>query len=401
MKILIVISDMASGGAQKSLLSFLSTLNLYKIDLSIDLLVCSERGIFLKPAAEFCNLLPAPKIITSMCNPIYSKLFIKGISFKGVFAKLERYMKLSNLKQQYPKLNNHQLLWMQWSKHIENLKKSYDVAISYLDGYTNYLVIDKVMATRKILWVHNEYEKLDYSKEFDNSYFEKADSIVTISNLCSTSLINVFPKLKDKILVLENISSDLLIKKMAEVFYPKEFEVYEDHYKILSIGRLDNQKGFDLAIDAAKLLKSKRIEFKWFIIGDGKLKEVLQKSIKANGLENDIFLIGIKENPYPYIKNCNLFAQTSRYEGKSIVLDEAKILLKPILVTNYTTVYNSITDGINGMIVNMDSASIAEGIMRIIKDNNIAITFHENLMCEKNGNIEEIEKYVNLINERE
>ena len=233
---------------------------------------------------------------------------------------------------------------------LPKLKKRYDLAISYMNGPTNYYVIDKVTAKKKILWIHNEFEKLDVNYDYERNYYEKADRVVTISQDCVDSFARVYPDLRKKALVLENISSPETIRNAAKLVPEDDFFQYEG-LKIVSIGRLAPQKGYEIAIDAAAKIKKQGIEFVWYILGEGELRAELERLIKTNELVKEVKLVGIKENPYPYIAGCDIFAQTSRYEGKSIALDEAKILNKPILVTNYATVGASINNGENGLIV--------------------------------------------------
>jgi glycosyltransferase involved in cell wall biosynthesis len=161
--------------------------------------------------------------------------------------------------------------------------------------------------------------------------------------------------------VLENLSKE---------FYPKEY-CKKDEFKLVSVGRLHEIKGYDMAINAAYILKKENINFKWYVVGEGTEREKLEKLIEKQGLENNFFLIGLRENPYPYIANANCLVQPSRFEGKSVVLDEAKILNVPILVTNYNTAKDQIDHLKNGIIVDMNAESIAEGIMELLKDKNL------------------------------
>ena len=91
--------------------------------------------------------------------------------------------------------------------------------------------------------------------------------------------------------------------------------------------------------------------------------------------------------------------QSSRFEGKSIVLDEAKILCKPCVVTNYVTAHNSVESGINGLLVDIDEKSIAEGILQLYSDKDLMQKFVDNLIENPAGNEEEIEKYIALFEE--
>lgn len=246
--------------------------------------------------------------------------------------------------------------------------------------------------------VYNEFEKLDVNYDYERNYYEKADRVVTISQDCVDSFARVYPDLRKKTLVLENISSPETIRNAAKLVPEDDFFQYKG-LKIVSIGRLAPQKGYEIAIDAAAKVKKQGIEFVWYILGEGELRAELEGLIKTNELVKEVKLVGIKENPYPYIAGCDIFAQTSRYEGKSIALDEAKILNKPILVTNYATVGASINNGENGLIVSMNGESVAEGLMQLSENQQLRNQLVENLKKEKTGNEEEINKYIQLIEE--
>lgn len=188
-----------------------------------------------------------------------------------------------------------------------------------------------------------------------------------------------------------------MIHKMAnqenkDVYVKKDNEII-----ILSVGRLHYQKGFEMAIESCKKLIDKGYKIKWNIIGEGEEREQLTNLIKANKLENNFKLLGLKSNPYPYIKQADIYAQTSKFEGKSIAIDEAKILNKPILVTDFSTAKDQIDNEINGLIVDMKPEAIAEGIERLIKDTELKGKLVSNLSKEKLGTEEEIYKLYDIL----
>ena len=291
-------------------------------------------------------------------------------------------------------LNTVQRLWRAWCKYIPVRKQHYDLAVSYVDGFSNYYVIDKVSADRKILWVHNEYEKLGYNAKFDWTYFEKADDLVTISEECVESLKRVFPEFSNKTHLLYNISSSKMIRAMADRGQPKEYAGKENI--LVSVGRLNEQKGFDLAVRAAANMKRKGLEFTWFIIGEGEQEKDLRKQIADEDLEKNVQLLGLRKNPYPYIQFADVFVQPSRYEGKSIVLDEAKILEKPIVVTNYTTVYDSVTNGINGTITEFDEYKLADAIIEMLSYKHLRDEYSQCLKNENNVENQVVQEYLKL-----
>lgn len=164
---------------------------------------------------------------------------------------------------------------------------------------------------------------------------------------------------------------------------------------LVSIGRLNAQKGFDLAIKAAYKMKKDGLNYSWFIIGEGELEQDLRNQIDELGLNENVYLLGLRKNPYPYIQYADIFIQPSRFEGKSIVLDEAKILGKPIVATNYDTVYDSITNGVNGTICEFDENSLGDAIVTLLENKDIRYRYSTNLEKEIESDIESM-SYIKL-----
>ena len=139
--------------------------------------------------------------------------------------------------------------------------------------------------------------------------------------------------------------------------------------KIISIGRLHPIKGFDIAAEAAIALHAKYPgRFEWIVIGDGEQRGVIERTVAGHSMGDSFRLIGAKPNPYPYLAAADLLVQPSRFEGKSMVLDEARIMRKPVVATAYPSVTDRIDDGINGLVVDISSAGVAGGIARFLDD---------------------------------
>ncbi|MBQ7976535.1 MAG: glycosyltransferase [Clostridia bacterium] len=391
--VLIVIHSLGCGGAEKSLVSLLKFLPQDK--WNIDLLIGDQYGVFLNEIPDYVNIIKDNYAFENFSAPI-SRRRKRILSLNNLFCTFKwQFFSSSKLKKG---VNKGELRWKLWGRYLPKLKGEYDLAVSYMNGYPNYYVIDKVDAKKKILWVHNEFEKMGYDYDFERPFYEQADKIVTISQACVDSILRVYPEFKDKTVVLENISSQTAINAMAEEVIDDEFFEYKA-LKILSVGRLNNQKGFDIAIKAAKILKEKGLDFLWYILGEGELRADLTNLIDENNLNDNVKLVGIKPNPYPYIKACDIFVQSSRFEGKSIVLDEAKILCKPCVVTNYVTAHNSIENGISGTIVEIDKKSLAEGIATLWMNEDERKKYIDYLNLHPTGNESEIEKYISLFEE--
>lgn len=390
MKMLIVINNLLCGGAQKSLISLLNRWEQDK-SVSIDLLVLNQANLFFDNVPEWVTILPQTNEVNMMyltLKQVMKKKIGVGLKIKSIISKL--LMKFES----HDEYNEVQKIWKAWKSNIPMLNETYDLAVSYVDGFSNYYVIDKVKAKRKILWVHNEYDKLTYSSEYDAFYFAQANQIVTISDVCGESLKQNFPELQSKIRVIPNLSPSEMIEQMAGDMCPEEYKGKGNI--LISIGRLNEQKGFDFAIEAAKLMKQKGGRFCWFIIGEGELREQLQNQIKRNNVEEQVYLLGTKKNPYPYIKFADIFVQPSRYEGKSIVLDEAKILGKPIVITNYPSAKDSIINKQNGLIAEINADAIAETVLELLKDEVMQERFKKELRANRRNEETEFWLYKKL-----
>lgn len=388
-KILFVMPGLYGGGAEKSLINLLNLLDYSKYE--VDLLLFKHEGLFLGQVPKEVNVLPTPISLKYSFVPL-DKEALKNI--EAIKAEIIRIIGTVICKLFYKK-REKQARWEYFYIYsIKRLKGQYDVALAYLQGESSYYVIDKVIAQKKYIWIHNDYEKLEGNDSFNKTYFEKANGVISISDKCVEILRQTFPDLKNKFYMLPNLTSAALIRKLATESFPREY--VKGVPVLLSIGRLTKQKGFDFAIEAAAILKEK-ILFKWFIIGTGELEKKLKDKIKENKVADQIILLGARENPYPYIKNCDILVQTSRYEGKSVVLDEAKILGKPLVVTNYATVKDQIKSKNEGLIVDMNSKAIAEGIEILLKSPERRRKMSDYLMANNYGNENEIQKYIDLI----
>jgi len=367
-KILIVIHDMRIGGAQKSLLSFLECLEGHEKrgDYEIHLLPLRAEG-------EFLSQLPASIILEKpgdalcwMSMPLSAKLLKAHFSLRGMLG--EGLWLIRKALKCFPKgLNDTQKLWQNWKRIIPVRREAYDVAVAYMDGVSSYYVMDKVQAEKKVLWLHSDYQKQGYDAAFDAPYYAGCSCAVTVSEECRATLLRAHPAQAKKMQVLENISSASLVMRRSQERPCAEFTDYAG-LKLVTVGRLHEQKGIDLAVEAARVLHERGTEFRWLVVGEGGERSRLEGLISRYGLEKRFILVGAQKNPYTFMRACDILVQPSRVEGKSIVLDEAKMLCKPAVVTRYPTVDDSIRHGETGWITDMTGPALAEGILHLHQD---------------------------------
>lgn len=383
-KILFVIQTLSFGGAERSLINLLHELPQDQYD--VDLLLFKKKGAFLQQVPEWVNVLEVPHGLKELYSPFHK-------SGKFFFPKLAGTA-LSRLLWRTRK-KRAAFRWKYFYKNvIPQIPTQYDIAVAYSGSEVQYLVRDCVCASRKIVWIHNDYRSAQYSRKDDAPYFADMDAIVSVSEECVRAIKETFPEYADKVYCVENITSSALLKKQAKMFAPEEYNF--DANVLLSIGRMGPQKGFDMAISAAAIMKKMQVPFRWYIIGEGKLWKKLEKQIRDEGVEDCVFLLGTRSNPYPYINNCTVLVQPSRFEGKSVVLDEAKILGTPILATNYSTVRDQIIEGKEGVIMPMTPDGIARELAGFLADKEKQAKIREYLCTREYGNQKEIEKYLTI-----
>ena len=139
------------------------------------------------------------------------------------------------------------------------------------------------------------------------------------------------------------------------------------------------------------------IHVKWYLIGYGPDEILIKEKIKENKMEEHVFILGKKTNPYPYIKVCDFYIQPSRYEGKAVTVREAQILCKPVVITRFPTSASQLTDGYDGIIVDMDNDGCAREIVEFIKNKNLQEKIIQNLKSNDYSNSNEIEKIYELV----
>lgn len=375
-KILFVMESLGIGGAEKSLVTVLSNIDYTKYE--VDLFLFRKTGEFLKLIPKEVNILDVPKnFYIAQMPPMKSlKEFLVGGKVKCFMYRATHVSKLLyNMKIK----KKEYLGWNETKNIIPDLEGEYDTAIGFLEKKTIYFVVDKVIAKKKIGWVHTNYRKIQYDYNIDSLYFRKLDNIVTVSNNCKKVLEDIFKDSKDKISVINNMVSKTLITRMSK---EKIESIFLNKKVVLcTVCRLIEQKGIDIAIECFSRLTKERKDLIWIVVGDGREKRNLQKLISEKGLDNSFFLIGSRENPYPYIKACDIYVQPSRYEGFGITVIEAKALGKPIIVSNIPEFKEQIINEKTGLIYE-DIDDMVRKLQLLLDRSDIGQKFRENLYAE-------------------
>ena len=389
--ILIASFDMEVGGVERSLISMLNNFD-YK-NYNVDLMLYSHTGDFMNLLPKQPNLLEENKKYKTFRMSIAQTLKNGnlGIGFSRILARLKA--KLYTTKENgYIQM---QYMWKYALPFLPKINKEYDVAISYL--WPHYFVADKVKAKIKIAWIHTDYSTVDTDINVDLEMWNKFDYIVSISDDVTNAFLSKYPSLKNKIVLVENITSPKFVRDMAN---EKQNEIIknQEYFNIVSVGRLCYQKGFDNAIKSLKILHNKGFKnIRWYVVGYGGDEQALNLLIKENDLEDSFILLGKQTNPYPYMKIADLYIQPSRYEGKAVTVSEAQILGKAVMITNYITAHSQVNDSVDGYIVELSIEGIADGIEKLYKDKAFRKELENNCSNTDYSNKYELNKLYEII----
>lgn len=379
--------SLQAGGAEKAMVSLLNTLLEEKYD--VDLMLSARTGLFYDQLPKWIKIIDQPFPFNCLSHKPTDWHFYVHHPIMWI-----KKVKRTWIAKHQHKLHLIQSLWKQWRNDIPEFEKEYDVAYGGQEGLGNYYVIDKVKAKRKILWIHNDYDKLHYSAAFDKSYFSKASIVATMSQEAKLVLQKDFPDSADHVWFLENITNGKMIYKLSqEPINDARYVYLKDGLNIVSVGRLSPQKNFTRALLAANVLKEKGIKFHWTIIGEGPERMKLEKKRHELDLDEFFSLIGLRANPYKYMAHSDMLVVTSDFEGRSIAIDEAQILDLPVITTNYETAPDAVRDGETGLICEMTPEAIAEAIIKLRNEKSLYISIKENLSSKRDGNVTEIYNY--------
>lgn len=392
-KLLFVIDSLPCAGAEKSLITLLSQLDYEQYEVDLQLFAYGWTLDELVP--KEVNFLP-PLSYTNYSNQSLKQMILNCrnlTQFKMIVARL-RYS-LFIRKGHLTNAQMARLYWQSIGSVIEKNEKVYDVAISYAQGIPTFYVADKTRAAKKYAWVNVSYTLGEEDRLFQEKYYQAYERIVAVSESAEEIFLESFPMFKDRMTIIYDINDYQMIKRMSEL--EPEFKLDVPHLKLLTIGRLDHQKGYDIALEAARLLKERGILFTWYVLGKGGLYDEIKQTIQKYGLEKEFILLGITANPYPMIKQCDIYVQTSKFEGYGLAIAEARMLNKPVVTTRFDAVFNQMVHEKNGLVTTMDGVGVADGIERLLKEPDLYHAIVDYLNQEKKGNVEEIAYFYQLI----
>lgn len=383
-KIAIVSNKMILGGIERCMLSMLSEIDNDKYDITLFL---EERGGDLeKEIPKWIKV----KYLFDDYKSIKENMIdsLKRFKVINVFKFLYLGVKICTLKNGY-------YLYKDKCNLLSKQDEVYDLAISYHNpvNLSTIYVIDKIKAKNKVMWIHTDVKTFIREIDYLREYYHKYDKIFAVSPAIAKSFGEKYPSLKYKIDVFYNrVVKSEIINKVDNKNHYKNI----DEIKLLTVGRICYEKAIDLIPEVCKKLKSEGYKFKWYCIGWGEIEKI-KDLIKKYDVNDCFELLGSKNNPYNYIKDCDIYVQPSRYEGYVTTVTEAKCFNRPIVATNIDGIKEQLINNETGILVKCDADSLYNGIKILLDDKRLREKLSINLSNENIDTRNEMNKLYELM----
>lgn len=374
--ILFVLPALGMGGAEKSIVDLFRVFDYdnYEVDL---LLLCG-RGILANEIDSRVNIIDADDWTHAILNNIGTALpYLKKHRKYAIIVK-KLILSVISKTEKYLPIKKSQVSWKFLGRYLHQLlEKKYDIAVAYLQGVSEYYVADKVAADKKIFWMHTSFRAHANNDAFEKKYIDQFNKVVCVSQAAKEDFIQLFPEKKSDTMVFYNIVDENAIMQKSQE--PLDVEVDPSMMNIVSVGRLHEAKAYDISIPAFKKVNEKYPDTRFYIVGTGPEETNLRSLIKKHELDGKCILLGRRMNPYNIIKACNVFLQSSRYEGYCIALAEAKILQKPIVTTDFYGAFEQIVNKESGLIVKCNEGDIEKALCNLIESSQLCQHLISNL----------------------
>lgn len=397
-KVLFVINTLGQAGAETALLELLCKLDSETYEISLYVLMgqgemvhaLPEQVKLLNKHYDDCSVLSAEGKRYLMKNVL--RAMCRRLTVVKLIPYLLRHLIAMIGKA---KIQPDKLLWRVLSDGGERFDEQFDLAVAYLEGGSTYYVADHVKAKQKVAFVHVDYGKAGYNRSLDKDCYLQYNKVFTVSNEVKKAFLEVYPECAERTDVFHNIlNHESIIGKS------KESGGFTDDFqgiRLLSVGRLTAQKAFEVSVEAMKLLKEQGEQVRWYVLGEGDQRKKLEELVKTLGLEEDFLMPGAVSNPYPYMAQADIYVHASRFEGKSIAIQEAQILGKAMVVSDCSGNREQVIPGVDGLMCDLTPEAICNAVKELLQDAELAKRLGETAAKKNVGDESELKKLLSMI----
>ena len=397
-KILFVINTLGRGGAENALIQLIKKLDKNEYDIS--LYVILGQGELIEKVPEHVHILnesfDASSVLSGqgkkkMKKHILGMLFKNASVLKNFFYIISNWVKMVFKGRVQP----DKLLWKVLSDASPVFDEKFDLAVAFLEGASAYYVNKYVNADKKAAFIHVNYVEAGYSRKLDRDVYTGFDRIFTVSGDVRESFVSEYPECEEKTKIFENIiDKEYVLKKGGET---GGFEDDFDGKRILTIARLTAQKAIDISVESMRILTESGENVRWYVLGDGDLREKIKNQIEKYDLKDKFILLGVKDNPFTYLKQCDIYVHATKFEGKSMALREAQIMAKPIIVSDCNSNVELVIDNEDALVSRLNPSDLSDKIKVLLHDKNLRDKIGQNAGKKFTESDESINELLSLI----
>ncbi len=368
-KVLVVINTLGRAGAETALLELLRHFEPTRYE--VQLYVLMGQGELVHELPKHVKVLNKRYNDSSVLSKEGKRYLIGRVLWsmvcRGTIFKLLPYLLYhTGAMLKKGKILPDKLLWRVLSEGGERFAEQYDLAVAFLEGGSAYYAAEHVNADKRAAFIHVDYGRAGYNRKLDKDCYLRFDKVFTVSDEVKASFLKVYPECERRTEVFHNMLNLDAIRSKAML--PGGFFDSFDGARILTVGRLTEQKALEVSIEACSLLKSRGEHVRWYVLGEGNQRSFLEERIRKLHLEEDFWLLGAVDNPYPYMQQARLYVHASRFEGKSIAIQEAQILGKPVLVSDCSGNREQVEPDVDGMMCSLTAEDICDKIQELLRD---------------------------------
>lgn len=395
-KILIIKDGLSIGGTTSSFLALLYVLEKqqeFEIWVWVNKLnECEE------PIPKYVHVVKSTELENAFCRAtgVVNKLIELCLN-RQILPCLQTKLLKKKTNTEKRLISLYQKMDVQRAKHQKKIDlKNFDAVITWEEFYPAYLLAEAIQANKKIAWIHPDYIQCGFDKKIDTPCFDKLDAVVAVSQSGRESFCKTFPQATEKFKNVRNYVDVGNIKKKAA---EEVTDINTDVFTIVTVARIQNiSKAFDRAIRVAKRLKDNGKVFRWYIVGGGEDESMIRRLIIKFNLEQQVYLLGQKANPYPYMKRADLFVLQSYYEGRPMVVDESLLLGTPVFATNYAAALEQIKEKY-GWVVDNNEEAIYQGLSGILTNHTLAEEKRRFLQEIGDDEFQNPQSFLDMVNE--
>lgn len=387
-KVAILLPWLKMGGTNKIALNFMKELSQY----------CDVTLILSEKSGELLEELPTNiyLIVDEMTD--FKKLFFDDIKHLRIMAIIKDFIYYAKIRIGKDSIDNYRYIV---DRNGLICDTEFDCAISYHGQSPERLLnlLYRIKSKKKVAWIHGEMSFSEDKCRRLRKYYHKIDHFFFVSNPTQASFAKVIPFDETKATVYYNPIDKLDILEKAQVKCNPAFD--SNYINLLTVGRISSEKGQDMIPGITRNLINLGYKVRWYIVGDGDMRPEIEKRIKQEQVEDSVFLLGIKTNPYCYMKSCDIYIQPSYTEGYSTTICEAGMLGKAIVGTKPSGgIRDQISDGVDGLIVDATVGGLTEGILQLLNNEELKKQFEIKIQEKNFEGKGEIQKFLTYLNKK-